>query len=62
MVFDEDAFGCSHVLRARRPNGLWIVVELKQLDGRSTGFSHELNRSNDPELDHIVDDDISHVR
>ena len=50
------------MLRARRPNGLWIVVELKQLDGRSTGFSHELNRSNELELDHIVDDDISHVR
>jgi hypothetical protein len=50
------------VLRTRRPNGLWIVVELEQLDGRSTGFSHEHNRSNVLELDHIVDDGIGHVR
>lgn len=49
------------MLRARRPNGLWIVVEFEQLDGRHTGFSHELNRSNDRELDHIVDDHLSHV-
>lgn len=62
MGFDEDAFGCSHVLRTRRPNGLRIVVELEQLDGRSTGFNHERNRSNDIALDDVVDDDISHVR
>jgi hypothetical protein len=62
LGFDEDAFGCSHVLRTRRPSGLRIVVELEQLDGRSTGFSHERNRSNDLELDHIVDHDIGHLR
>jgi hypothetical protein len=49
------------VLRARRPNGLWIVGELEQLDDRGTGFSHELNRSSDRELDHIVDDHLSRV-
>ena len=62
MGFEEDAFGCSHVLRTRRPHGLWIVIELEQLDARSTGFGHERHRSNDLELDHIVDDGIGHVR
>ncbi len=50
------------MLRAHRPNGLWILVELKQFDRRSTGFSHELNRSNELEFDDIVDDDISLIR